>query len=296
MDFVAKYHTQDLKVRVSAAITTELVHSACAMQEAHPLATMALGRLLTGATLMASLQQKDHKVGIRISGDGPLGELFADARFTGEARGYCQNPRAQVPLREGKLDVASGVGSGTMTVSQIMPRQSPYQGVVPIVSGEIGQDIAFYLQQSHQIPSVIALSVTLHTDGTVQKAGGVLLEVLPGASTELVQSLETRARQASPLSKLLRNGATPEEMVEHYLPQASLVPIEHEGMPTFFCPCSLDRVERTLLLLGRASLAEMALKGEPVQVRCEFCAKHYSVPLARVRELVEELPPTASIH
>lgn len=290
MEKVIKFYTKDLALRAAAAVTTELVRNVTATQNASPAASIALGRLITASVLMASQQKEGQRIGLRVMGDGPLGELFVDASFEGKARGYCQNPHADVPLKDGKVDVASAVGKGILAVARNTPFQKqPQQGIVPLVTGEISQDLANYFKLSQQTPSLIALTVSLDKEGQVKAAGGVLIELMPDTEESIVVELEKKAELNPKISQLL-DGPNPEiEMVKAFIHDSELVSMEHPHSVEFFCPCTIERVERTLSLLGRPTLAEMALKGEPVQVNCEFCQRQYTVLTPRLRELIAEL-------
>lgn len=290
LEKVVKFYSRDLALRSAAAVTTELVRNVTATQDTSPPATIALGRLITAAVLMATQQKDGQRIGIRVMGDGPLGELFVDASFEGKARGYVQNPQADVPLKNGQVDVGAAVGKGVIAVTRTLPFQkAPQQGIVPLVTGEISADLAGYFRQSQQTPSLIALTVSLDKDGLVTAAGGVLTELMPGASEEVLQILEKKAEAGIKLSHLLTQKSPELQMAQAFSHQDDLVAMDHPHPVMFFCPCSMDRVERTLTLLGRATLSEMVLKSEPVLVNCEFCQKEYSVLPPRLRELLSEL-------
>lgn len=290
MDKVHKFYTEDLMLRVSSAITTQTLAEICGRQSILALASMALGRAMTGAILMASQLREGQRVGVHFNGDGPVGFLFAEANYEGEARGYCGNAQAALPLKDGKLDVAGGIGRGILTVTRSQPfEKEPHRGIVPIVSGEVSQDLAYYLFQSHQVPSIISLAVSLDARGEVLAAGGVLIEVMPGADELLLSELEARSKQAPPLSQILAEGASPNEMAGMYVHKTRLLSPEPPRDVKFVCKCSIERVERTLTLCGKSTLAEMILKGQPTHVTCQFCGKSYTVTIARLRELADAL-------
>jgi molecular chaperone Hsp33 len=287
---IHKFYTEDLMIRASVARTTPIVRHMCEIQKLGPLARMGMGRALTGALLMASQLREGQQIGVHFRGDGPLGGLFAEASFESEARGYCHNGHADLPLKNGRLDLAGGVGRGLLSVARSQPFQKqPHIGLVPIVSGEIGDDLAHYLYQSHQIPSILALGVYLSKDGEVEAAGGVLIELMPGASESLIAELEARARGAGSLSQRILAGESERQILEAYAHGSPLVAVEHEYPITYKCRCSSERVDRTLLLLGRAALAEMILKGEPVAVQCQFCGRQYTVPVSELQALIKTL-------
>ncbi len=287
---VHKFISRDLKIRVGATITTEIVQKMCSVQGAFPLAAIAMGRTLTGAILMASQLKRGHRIGLYFRGDGPLGSLFAEANFEGEARGYVNNPSADLPLSGGHIDVPGGIGKGTLTVTRTMPFQKqPHNGIVPIETGTVSEDIAYYLFQSFQVPSVVSRSVPLDGDGSVLAAGGVLVEVMPGADETLISILEARARSAPSLSKRILAGDSPLALATAYAHDSELIEVEHDFPISYTCRCTRERVDRTLYLLGRAALAEMVLKGEDVPVVCQFCGQTYTVTKDDLRKIQQAL-------
>ena len=288
---VKKFYTKDLAVRVSFVDSTELCNEICSLQNTDPFATIALGRLITGTVLLASQLWENQSLSIRLEGDGPLGHLYAESSFEGKVRAYISHPRIETDLIPTEsLDISKAVGQGVLIVNRNIPFQkAPHTGIVPIVSGEISQDIAYYLQQSHQTPSVVSLTVTLNSEGKIKVAGGVLLELTPGAPENTISQIEKKAQQTHSLSQLLLEEKSAQEIVSNYTHSSDLVPIDHSFPLMFFCKCSTQRVEKTLSLLGRATLAEMILKGEDLQVKCEFCSKQYQVAIETLRQLLHSL-------
>lgn len=285
-----KFYTEDLRTRASVVITTDLIRYTKKLLGAFPLATMGLGRLLTGTVLFASQTAEKQSLSIRFSGDGVLGELIAEASFEGLVRAYCPNPDADVRTESGHLDLRTGIGRGIITVARTLPFQKePHVGIVPIQSGEIAEDLVYYMAQSQQIPSILSVSVSLDPLGNIRAAGGVFIEVMPGASEALISSLEKNAQQAPHLSEKLMANLSPEELLKPYLHDSKIILADVGPALVYSCRCSPERVERTLILLGRATLAEMALKGDPVEMKCEFCGKKYSVPNQRVKDLIKEI-------
>lgn len=288
MDTVYKFYTEDLALRASFVNSTSICREVAKRQGTDPLATIAIGRLLTGTILMASQLWEKQSLSIRLEGDGPLGHLYAECSFEGNARCYITNPQITAgSLPPEKLNLKSAIGEGILVVSRNLPFQKqPQTGIVPIVSGEISQDLAFYLQQSHQIPSVVSLTVTLNEKGEIKLAGGVLLELIPGAPDSIISILEQRTREALPLSRQLAEQASPEEIVKSYVHSSPLKTVDHPYPVKFTCRCSEEKVEKTLSLMGKATLSEMILKGEDVKAKCEFCGQHYTVAVARLREIL----------
>jgi len=291
LEQIKKFYTKDLSLRISAAITTELVREMVGLLDTFPIATIGLGRLVTGTALMASQLADGQALSVRVHGDGPLGHLCAEASYEGKIRAYCQVPDAMQPAnRKGKLDLSSAVGDGYLSVARTLPFQKePHMGIVPLLSGEIGEDLAFYLQQSEQIPSIISLAVSLDKNGDVTHAGGVLVEVMPGTKEDVLTALEQNTKSAPPLSSLLQQGMNEQQLVEQYVKHSPLVVAEHKFALEYFCPCSIERVERTLLLMGANDLEEMHKANKTVEVKCEFCRKNYLVTVDRIKELKAQL-------
>jgi molecular chaperone Hsp33 len=289
-DSLEKFFTKDLLVRVAAARTTELVREMCRVQRTGPAATIALGRAVSGALLMASHLRDGHRVSLEFRGNGPLGRLFAEASFEGEARGYVSHPTAgNEPNSSGRLAVGPAVGQGVLAVTRSQPwEKTPHTGIVPIATGEIGDDIAFYYFQSHQVPSVVALSVSLSPEGAVTAAGGLIVEVMPGAPAALLDTLQQAAAAAGPLSTQLLAESSLAAIVARYVPGAT-VALAHPHPPRFVCRCTRDRVERSLRLMGLGMLDGLLSQGQGTTLTCQFCGRSYAVSAEDLLRLGEEL-------
>lgn len=289
MEQVYRFYSEDLYVRAAAVISTPVVRDLAKRQKMGPLATMATGRAITGSLLMASVLRDRQVIGLHFKGDGALGSVYAEASYEGEARGWCDQPLAELPLREGHLDVAGGVGRGFLHVTRSQPfEKSPHVSSVELVSGEIGDDLAYYLHQSLQIPSVIALGAILDAQKTVQASGGVVIELMPGAPESTVSNLEKAVAAARPLSHLLKEGCTAEQILRNLVGPMKMTMIAHEHPISYRCRCSMDRVERSLTLVGKEELKSLVSDGKDIDVRCEFCGQGYNVTLQRLKQLLTE--------
>ncbi len=287
---VHKYFSSDLFIRAAAADTTELVRECKTLQGLSPLATIAMGRAITGAVLMASQLREGQAVGLYFKGDGPLGTLFAEATYESAARAYCANPKLQAILKDGRWDLPAAIGQGTLQVTRTQPFQKqPHIGLVPLWKGEISPDLAFYLFQSDQIPAIVSLTVHLGPDGEVEAAGGVLLEVLPGASEKILSQIEANAKQAEALSSVIANRKPLIEWVKPLSHDPSLTEVVHDFPIHYKCRCSQERVDRGLTILGKATLMEMILKGDPAHVTCQFCGRNYTVPVEEIRHILKTM-------
>ena len=291
-DLLISASAPEAGIIVVATITTELVTEVRARHDLSPTATAATGRLVTGAVLFGSALKGHERLTLQITGDGPIGSLGADAWLQGEdtvaVRGYARNPCVDVPLNErGKFDVAGAVGAGSLQVIKSYEVGQPYVGVVPLYSGEIAEDLAAYLVQSEQIPSVVALGVLANPDG-VRAAGGVLAQVLPGADEHAVATLEARALAMPPVTKLISEGAG-----AHALMHALAGDLElraHRSFDVRFgCVCTREKVEGALLGMGADELRRLAAERPETEATCEFCKKLYVFTADEVVSLAESL-------
>jgi molecular chaperone Hsp33 len=243
---IYKFHSIDLAIRASVVITTDLVKEIQQIHQSFPIATIAMGRLATGALLMASGLAEKQQLSIRVQGDGPLGDLSTDASFESEVRVYCGNPQITLNPIDGKLPVGNAVGKGILTITRFHEfHKHPQVSLVEIQSGEIAQDLSYYFQQSHQIPTVVALSVSMSKDGEITGAGGVILELMPGAPHSLIETLEKKVETGRPLSELIVSGASPLELIKEYSHTQELKENPHPYQVKYHSPCSPERVERT---------------------------------------------------
>ena len=248
--------------------------------------TAALGRLTIAASLMGyMLKGNENSITLRIDGDGPCGQLVAVSDSMGNVRSCVNNPVVELPLNNlGKLDVSGAVGkNGTLSVVKDLGLREPYVGVIPLVSGEIAEDIANYYASSEQIPTVCALGVLVNTDLSVKAAGGFLIQLLPFADDKCVDILEKNVAEMRPISSLLTEGTTPEEIAHMLL--KGLDPNELDtSAPTYKCECSRQRTEQILISIGQDELKAIASEGKDTEVSCHFCGKKYIFSPAEIIE------------
>jgi molecular chaperone Hsp33 len=253
-----------------------LAAGAAHIHACRPTAAVALGRALGGALMLSAMLKEGQRIILQVAGDGPLGGIVAEADAAGCARGYVKQPGVDLFLPDGKLDVGGAVGAGFLHVVRDLGVRQNYRGSVPLQSGEIADDLAHYLHVSEQIPSAVALGVFVEPDGNVSAAGGYMLQVLPGANDLMLEFLEHRIAETKPVTSMLRDGMTPEEMLR----EAIGIPFDilERKEPRLSCPCSRVRVLNALAALPLADREELAGKGEPVRVTCEFCRTTYEIP------------------
>lgn len=251
--------------------------------------TAGLGRLSLAASLMGyMLKGEDDSITLRIDADGPAGQLVAVADSRGNVKSCVQNAVVEIPLNDkGKLDVAGAVGrDGTLSVVKDMGLREPYVGVIPLVSGEIAEDIASYYATSEQIPTVCALGVLVDTDLSVKSAGGFLVQLLPFADEKCIDIIEKNVSSMRPISALLAEGVTPEEIANMLL--AGLEPNELDtASPVYHCDCSRERTEKVLISIGREELSSIAAEGKDTSVCCHFCGKEYVFTPEEIAKLAE---------
>ncbi len=251
--------------------------------------TAALGRLTIAASLMGyMLKGNENSITLRIDGDGPCGQLVAVSDSMGNVRSCVNNPVVELPLNNlGKLDVSGAVGkNGTLSVVKDLGLREPYVGVIPLVSGEIAEDIANYYASSEQIPTVCALGVLVNTDLSVKAAGGFLIQLLPFADDKCVDILEKNVAEMRPVSSLLAEGTTPEEIAHMLL--KGLDPNELDtSAPAYKCECSRQRTEQILISIGQDELRAIASEGKDTEVSCHFCGKKYIFSPSEITELAK---------
>jgi molecular chaperone Hsp33 len=293
-DTIIHAHIPGHDVRLLAGVTTRLVAEACFRHETTPTASAALGRTLTG-TLLLGLAQKDlERVTVQFSGDGPIGGIVAQADAAGTVRGYVTNPEADAPeYPNGKLNVAGVVGRGTMHVRreagfEIGLMKEPYSGIVEITSGEIGEDFAYYLTVSEQIPSAVSLGTFVNiTTHEVLAAGGFIVQVLPGSGRAIVDDLTARIAVAPPVTEMVLRGSTPLAMLQTALGDFEVEVLESREA-RFLCTCSRERVAAMLSSLDPVELEEMIADGTGERVVCHVCNTTYDVSVDELRALAED--------
>lgn len=288
-DYMVRSVAGDGAIRALALRSTALVEEARARHDTWPTATAALGRALTGTALLSADLKGRQSVLVRLSGDGPVGEIVCEGRAGGFLRGFVENPHVDLPLnRLGKLDVGAAVGRyGLLHVTRDYGLRERYTGSVPLVSGEIGEDLTRYLVVSEQVPSLVALGVLVESDGRVRAAGGLLLQLLPGAEEDWAARLEENVRALPPVSRMVDDGMAPEEMITRAL--SGFEPQFLGSVPIAFrCTCSRERVAGVLMSLGAAELEDMLHARGHAQVVCHFCRAVYSFGREELEAILKE--------
>lgn len=282
-----------LDVRLLSSVTTDLVAEACERHRTAPPTSAALGRTLTGTGLLAMSQKDLERTTVQFVCDGPVGGIVAVADAEGAVRGYVRNPAASAPSKNGKLNVAGVVGRGTMHVGrelgvEIGLNREPYSGIVEITSGEIGLDFAYYLTVSEQIPSAVSLGVFVHmTTGRVVAAGGLIVQLMPGAGRELGEDVTARLAAAPHATEMILQGASPLDMLETALAGYPLEILAERDV-RFACNCSRERFLDKMASLPRADIEEMIDDGTGERLTCHVCTASYTVTIDDLRALLPE--------
>lgn len=283
-DILVRGMAMDGKVRVFAALTTSLVEEIRARHDTWPTVTAALGRTVTAGAMMGSMLKGQEKLTIQVRGDGPIGQIVVDANAAGEVRGYVTEPHVDLPLNEvGKLDVAGAVGrDGLLYVTKDLGMKEPYQGTSPIVSGELAEDFTYYFSTSEQTPSAVALGVLVNPDDSVRAAGGFILQLLPGLSDSEITVIEQKLATLVPITTLIDQGAGPEDILHQLF---DTVQIFERSPLSFSCSCSQDRVEKTIISLGKDEVDSLIDELGRAEVVCHFCNEKYVLEKAELEEL-----------
>ena len=281
--------SRDGDLTVIATDSTDIVREAHRIHGTTNVCSAALGRLLTAASLMgATLKGDDNSLTLRISGNGPAGSVIAVSDYKSNVRGYISNPAVSLPLNEkGKLDVAGAVGAdGTLTVMKDLGMKEPYIGQIPIVSGEIAEDITSYFAVSEQIPSVCALGVLCAPKtGEIITAGGFLIQLLPTATDETIDKVEKSLSGIPSVTRMLTDGLSATEIAEKVLPGFTLEVLD-ESETEYRCNCSKKRVETALISMGADELKKMS-EDETTEVCCHFCDKKYTFSSDEIRRILK---------
>lgn len=274
--------------RILIINSKEMVNDAIEIHRLSPTCAAALGRTLTAASLIGvMLKNKTDSATLTFDGDGVCGKLIATSDYYGNVKGCAENPSADLPVNsKGKLDVAGAVGKGNMYIIRDCGEGEPYVGMIPIVSGEIAEDITEYYARSEQIPTVCALGVLIGTDYKAVSAGGVLIQLLPGADDEFIDRLSQRVPLLSDISKTFASGKSNAEILNEIMGDIE-IDIFDEIDCSYHCDCSAERVEKALISIGKKELEDIIKDGKPIEVGCQFCGKKYVFESNDVKKLYE---------
>mgnify|MGYP004462017413 FL=1 len=288
-DYIIRAIAANDQIRAFAAVTTDTVETARKAHNTSPVATAALGRLLTAGAMMGVMMKGDKDIlTLQIKAGGPLEGITVTADSKGRVKGYVGNPNVCIPANsKGKLDVAGAVGVGFMNVIKDMGLKEPYVGQVALQTSEIAEDLTYYFATSEQVPSAVGLGVLMNKDNTVRQAGGFIVQLMPFAEESTIAKLEENVQKISSVTSLLEEGHTPESLLEKVLDGFDME--INESVPTeFYCNCSRERVEKALISIGRKELNEMIQEGKPIEMNCHFCNTNYEFTVEELKEILRK--------
>ena len=288
-DYIVRATAAGGQVRAFAATTRDVVETARAAHGTSPVATAALGRLLTAGTMMGSMMKNEKDLlTIKIQCDGQIKGLTVTADIHGNVKGFVEEPIVILPASEkGKLDVAKALGLGVLSVIKDMGLKEPYVGDTILTTSEIAEDLTYYFATSEQVPSSVGLGVLMEKDNTVKQAGGFIIQVMPFVEDEVVTKLEENIAKLESVTSMLDKGMTPEQILETVLEGMD---VEFtDTMPTQFkCNCSKSRVEKALISIGRKDIQEMIDDGKEIEMHCHFCNTSYPFTVEELKEILKK--------
>ncbi|MFR5057566.1 Hsp33 family molecular chaperone HslO [Faecalimonas umbilicata] len=288
-DYIVRATAANNQIRAFAATTKETVEAARQAHNTSPVATAALGRLLTGGAMMGSMMKNDSDMlTIQIKGDGPIGGLTVTADSKGNVKGYVEHPEVMLPPNaQGKLDVAGALGIGLISVIKDMGLKEPYVGQTILQTSEIAEDLTYYFATSEQVPSSVGLGVLMEHDNTVKQAGGFIVQLMPFIDDDVVDRLEANINKISSVTSMLDRGMTPEEILEEVL-DGFEVEVKDTMPAQFYCNCTKERVEKAIISIGKKDIQEMIEDGKPIEVNCHFCGKSYEFSVEELKTLIKK--------
>ena len=288
-DYIVRATAANAQIRAFACTSRETVEAARSHHNTTPVATAALGRLLSGAAMMGTMLKGEKDVlTLQVHGGGPLQGMTVTADAFGHVKGYVNNPYVDLPLNaKGKLDVAGAVGVGFMNVIKDMGLKEPYVGQTVLQTSEIAEDLTFYFATSEQIPSSVGLGVLVGKDYTVAQAGGFIIQLMPFADDKVIDKLEENLNDVDSVTKLLSEGLTPEQILKKVLDGFDVEVTDKLPM-SFYCDCSKNRVEKVLISVGKKDLQEMINDGKPIEVNCHFCNTNYTFEVDELKDIYKK--------
>lgn len=287
-DYIVRATAADHQLRVFAVTSKDIVEKAREIHNTSPVATAAIGRLLTAASMMGSMMKGEKDVlTLQIECGGPIGGITVTADSNADVKGYVNNPNVILPPNaQGKLDVSGALGPGFLNVIKDIGLREPYNGQTHLVSGEIAEDLTYYFATSEQVPSSVGLGVLMDKDNHVRQAGGFIIQVMPDTDDEVIDKLEARLGEVHSVTEMLDKGMTPEDILNYVLEGMDVEILE--TVPTQYkCDCSFERVSKVIASLGKKELQEMIDDGKPVEVNCQFCGSHYKFDTEQLKEFIK---------
>ena len=289
-DYIIRASAANNQIRAFAATTRDLVEYSKKVHNSSPVATAALGRLLTAGAMMGIMMKGDKDLlTLQIKGTGPIGGITVTADSKGTVKGYTIHPETMLPPSSlGKLDVGGAIGEGMLTVIKDLGLKEPYVGQTNLISSEIAEDLTYYFATSEQVPSSVGLGVLMNKNNTVRRAGGFIIQLMPFADEEVISKLEAKISKLESITSLLDKDMTPEMILEQLLGDLDIEILDK--LPTGFeCNCSKERVEKAVISIGRKDIQEMIEDNEPIEVNCHFCNEHYIFSVEELNILLSKV-------
>lgn len=287
-DYLVRATAAGSQIRAFAVTSTEMVETARQHHNTSPVATAALGRLLTAGAMMGSMMKNDTDIlTIHIKCDGPIQGLTVTADSKANVKGYVENPDVMLPPKNGKLDVGGALGLGILNVIKDMGLKEPYVGQTILQTGEIGDDLTYYFANSEQVPSSVGLGVLMEKDNTVKCAGGFIVQVMPFVEEKVLEQLEENISNIHSVTALLEQGHTPESLLQEVLKGMDIEITD--TLPTqFYCDCSKTKIEKAIISIGEKEIKEMIDEGKDIEVKCHFCNTAYSFSVDELSALLKQ--------
>lgn len=288
-DYIVRATAAGAQIRAFAATTRNLVEQARSAHGTSPVATAALGRLLTAGAMMGTmLKGEKDLLTLQIKGDGPIHGITVTADSLARVKGYVDYPAVMLPPNGlGKLDVGGAVGNGLLTVIRDLGLKEPYVGQTILQTGEIAEDLTYYFAASEQIPSTVGLGVLMEKDNTVKRAGGFIIQLMPFAEDEIIEKLEENLKKMPSVTSILDEGKSPEELLAVVLDGIELE-ITDTVSTEFYCNCDKKRIEKAIISIGEKDIKEMIEAGKEIEVKCHFCNSAYTFSVEELKELLKK--------
>jgi molecular chaperone Hsp33 len=289
-DYIVRATAANNQIRAFAITSRDMVEKARQAHNTSPVATAALGRLLTAGSMMGIMMKGEKDIlTLQVKAGGPLGGITVTADSKGNVKGYVNNPEVILPANsKGKLDVATAVGVGFMNVIKDMGMKEPYVGQTVLQTSEIAEDLTYYFATSEQVPSSVGLGVLMEHDNTVKQAGGFIIQLMPFAEEEIVNQLEANLAEITSVTSLLDDGLTPEKILEKILGDFKDLEIMDKIPTQFHCNCSRERIEKVIISIGKKDIQEMIDDGEDIEVNCHFCNTHYKFNVDELKQIIKK--------
>ena len=286
MDYIVRAVAADKQIRAFAITSREMVETARQHHNTSPVATAALGRLLTGGAMMGVMMKGEKDMlTLMMKGDGPINGVTVTADSKGNVKGYVGNPNVLIPANyAGKLDVGAAIGYGTLTVIKDMGLKEPYVSQVPLGTSEVAEDLTYYFASSEQVPSAVGLGVLMSKDNTVKQAGGFIVQLMPFADEEVINKLEERVNNISSVTEMLEKGMTPEDILKEVMGHMD-VEFTDKIETGFVCNCSKEKIAKALASISKKDMDEIINDGKEIEVKCDFCNTTYKFSVEELQTL-----------